>query len=385
MRLKTIIAIICFVFIANCVYGQYTSTRRQARRSSSSVSSKKQSTQRQTSRTNRSKNSTYNKRTAPTRSSVKARVKTNSMRSTTTRERLKPNYNFKKPMTTYKASTGKTYNKTTSKPKSSNTTTKRYVGRVQEARNRVSQYNSIYKPIKAKIPKTRKNRYRIVRDTYQQRKLSRDSFSIIDFSKHNPVTTYSDYNMLDAAMFGNMMFGLYFHDYYDHSVKHSYLWHYHHQDYDISHWSDEQIQLYHHFMNYYKEQGIEPDARYVDPGTNPDENYISEFVDANAEDFYGDDVETITVESLPDEDLLAKEFKKHIKPKPPPPAKEKVRGPPHPGVFFFGFVLLVGIMMGVGVLVLWVKLGGLPSEFWVALFIFVSCWLFAILLTWFSV
>ena len=385
MRLKSIIAVICFVFIANCVYGQYTSTRRPARRTASSVSSKRQSTQRQSSRTNRSRSSTYNKKPAPTRPSVRARIKTSSVRSNSTRTRLTPNYKFKKPMTIYKASRGKSYNKATTNSKNSSATTKSYIGRIQTAHNRASQYNSIYKPIKTEVPRTKSNRYRLSRNTYQQRKLARDSFAVLDFSKHNPVTMYSDYNMMDAVMFGNMMFGIYFHDYYDHSISHSYLWHYHHQDYDISHWSDEQIELYYHFMNYYKEQGIEPDARYVDPGTYPDENYIFEFVDANAEDFYADDVETVTVESLPDEAVLAKEFKKHIKPKPPEPEPEEVKGPPHPGIFMFGFVGFIGIVVCVLILRLCIELGGLPGDFLVGCFIILFSMLFVIVLTWISI
>lgn len=332
IRFKTIFMVVCLFLVVNYVYPQYTQPRRRA----PTAASKRSVAPKQNSRTNRSNRSTYNKPNTPRRPSVRARAKTTATRRNSTSQRRTPNYNMKKPMSKYKAST--------SNPTSQTTTQKRYTrSRIQPAKTVVSA--STYKYTKSNTTRLRSSRNRLNRNTFQKRKDDRAVFSVVDFSKNNPVTSYSDYNMMDAVMFGNMMFGIYFHDYYDHVMPHSYLWHYHHQDYDISHWSDEDIQLYHHFMNYYKEQGTEPDARYVDPGTSADENYIQAFVDANSEDFYGKDVETVTVESLPDEELLAQEFRQHIKLNAP---EEDVYKHTSPSVFmaiYIGLLVLVGIFL----------------------------------------
>ena len=62
---------------------------------------------------------------------------------------------------------------------------------------------------------------------------------------------------------------------------------------------------YERWRAYYDSQGIKPDSRYVDPGTNRDEDYIQSHVEKNADKFYGENAEeTVTVEELPDEEAL---------------------------------------------------------------------------------
>ena len=62
------------------------------------------------------------------------------------------------------------------------------------------------------------------------------------------------------------------------------------------------------YKEYYESQGIEENPNYVDPGTNKDENYIASYVEENPDKFYGDDVEVVTVEELPDEEALKEEL-----------------------------------------------------------------------------
>ena len=108
--------------------------------------------------------------------------------------------------------------------------------------------------------------------------------------------------------FNNLMFGIYFHDYYNHAIRHSYLWHYHHRDYDRSHWDAKKQAEYEYYKDYYESQGVEPNANYVDPGTNRDEDYVASYVDENPDKFYGEGAEAFTVDELPDEAALKSEL-----------------------------------------------------------------------------
>ena len=114
---------------------------------------------------------------------------------------------------------------------------------------------------------------------------------------------------MHASMaFNNLLFGIYFHDYYNHSIRHSYLWHYHHRGYDRSHWSKEKQEEYEFYKEYYESQGVEPNPNYVDPGTNPDENYIASYVEENPDKFYGENAQVVTVDELPDETAIKQEL-----------------------------------------------------------------------------
>ena len=86
------------------------------------------------------------------------------------------------------------------------------------------------------------------------------------------------------------------------------MWHYHHRDYDRSHWDAKKQAEYEYYKDYYENQGIESNPNYVDPGTNHDENYAASYVEENPDKFYGDDVEVFTVDELPDEEALKQEL-----------------------------------------------------------------------------
>ena len=116
------------------------------------------------------------------------------------------------------------------------------------------------------------------------------------------------YSLTASMAFNNLLFGIYFHDYYNHSIRHSYMWHYHHRDYDRSHWDAKKQEEYEYYRDYYESQGIEPNPNYVDPGTNKDENYTASYVEENPDQFYGEGAEVFTVDELPDEEALKAEL-----------------------------------------------------------------------------
>ena len=146
------------------------------------------------------------------------------------------------------------------------------------------------------------------RDTARARRQAREAQSPItvnNFGMYYPMAGYSIYSLTASMMFANMVSGIYFHDYYNHRIRHSWLWYYHHPTYDRSHWSQERQMEYEKWRAYYDSQGVKPDSRYVDPGTNRDEDYIEAHVDKNADKFYGENAEeAVTVEELPDEESL---------------------------------------------------------------------------------
>ena len=146
------------------------------------------------------------------------------------------------------------------------------------------------------------------RDTARARRQAREAQSPItvnNFGMYYPMAGYSIYSLTASMMFANMVSGIYFHDYYNHRLRHSWLWYYHHPNYDRSHWSHERQMEYEKWRAYYDSQGIKPDSRYVDPGTNRDEDYIESHVNDNADKFYGASAgEAVTVEELPDEEAL---------------------------------------------------------------------------------
>ena len=146
------------------------------------------------------------------------------------------------------------------------------------------------------------------RDTARARRQAREAQSPItvnNFGMYYPMAGYSIYSLTASMMFANMVSGIYFHDYYNHRIRHSWLWYYHHPNYDRSHWSQERQMEYEKWRAYYDSQGIKPNSGYVDPGTNRDEDYIESHVNENADKFYGENAEeTVTVEELPNEETL---------------------------------------------------------------------------------
>ena len=153
-----------------------------------------------------------------------------------------------------------------------------------------------------------KNR-KLKRETLSNRRNARLTIDRNNSNKHYPITRYPKYSLKASKAFNNFMFGIYFHDYYDHRIRHSYLWHYHRRDYDRSHWDFERQREYEYFMEYYSSQGIEYDPYYVDPNTYYDEDYIDGYIDENQDEFYSEIIETVTVEELPDEESLLKEIR----------------------------------------------------------------------------
>ncbi len=147
------------------------------------------------------------------------------------------------------------------------------------------------------------------RNTARARREARQAQSPItvnNFGAYYPMMGYSMYSLTASMVFANAISGIYFHDYYNHRIRHSWLWYHHHPNYDRSHWSREKQMEYERWNTYYDSQGIKSNPRYVDPDTNRDEDYIEAHVDKNADKFYGENAEeAVTVEELPDEKALS--------------------------------------------------------------------------------
>lgn len=189
--------------------------------------------------------------------------------------------------------------KTTNTPSTRNATTNRSQQRATTAQNRkqVRQLKAENRTLKRKV--TTANR-----QTASARRQQRQTITVANYRGYYPITTYPMYSMTASMAFNNLMFGIYFHDYYNHAIHRSYLWHYHHRNYDRSHWSREKQEEYEFYKEYYENQGIEPNENYVDPGTNRDEDYVASYVEENPDKFYGDNVEVVTVDELPDEEAI---------------------------------------------------------------------------------
>ena len=191
----------------------------------------------------------------------------------------------------------------TNRAKTTNTTSTRNstATRSQQGRKQVRQLKSENRSLKRKV--TTANR-----QTSQARRQQRSTITVNNFGGYYPMTGYSMYSLQRSMMFNNLLFGIYFHDYYNHSIRHSYLWHYHHRDYDRSHWDAKKQAEYEHYKEYYENQGVEANANYVDPDTNRDEDFAATYVEENPDKFYGDNVEVVTVDELPDEEALKQEL-----------------------------------------------------------------------------
>ena len=177
-----------------------------------------------------------------------------------------------------------------------------------QRRSLQSQQRQQTRNLKAENRSLKRQVRRAERDTARARRQAREAQSPItvnNFGMHYPMAGYSIYSLTASMVFANMISGIYFHDYYNHRIHHSWLWYYHHPNYDRSHWSRERQMEYEKWRAYYDSQDIKPDSRYVDPGTNRDEDYIEAHVEKNPDKFYGENAEeTVTVEELPDEDSL---------------------------------------------------------------------------------
>ncbi len=258
----------------------YTAPKRTYSSSRTSSSSRSTYTKPRTSTSTRSTGSSYGgsrtSRTTSTRSSTTARQK----QTATNRA------------------------KTTNTPSTRNATATRSQQRATTAQNRkqVRQLKAENRSLKRKV--TTANR-----QTASARRQQRQTITVNNYRTfYNPYPTYSLYSLQASMAFNNLMFGLYFHDYYNHAIRRSYLWHYHHPNYDRQHWTDEKQKEYEFYKDYYENQGIVPNENYVDPGTNRDEDFVASYVEENPDKFYGDNVEVVTVEELPDEEAIKQEL-----------------------------------------------------------------------------
>ena len=269
------------------------SSSRSYSRSSKSYSTPKRSYS-SSSRSTSSSRSSYTKpRTSTsTRSTGSSYSGTRTSRPTTTRS-----------STARQKQTNTNRAKTTNTTSTRNATTSRSQQRTTTAQNRkqVRQLKAENRTLKRKV--TTANR-----QTANARRQQRQTITVANYRTYYPVTTYPMYSLAASMAFNNIMYGIYFHDYYNHAIRRSYLWHYHHPNYDRSHWSREKQEEYEFYKDYYENQGIEQNENYVDPGTNRDEDYTASYVEENPDKFYGDGVEVVTVDELPDEEAIKQEL-----------------------------------------------------------------------------
>ena len=227
-----------------------------------------------------------------------------------------------------------------------------------------SQQRQQTRNLKAENRSLKRQVRRAERDTASARRQAREAQSPItvnNFGMYYPMAGYSMYSLTASMVFANMISGIYFHDYYNHRLRHSWLWYYHHPSYDRSHWSHERQMEYEKWRAYYDSQGIKPDSRYADPGTNRDEDYIESHVNENADKFYGENAEeTMTVEELPDEEALrnivvagdsqtastsAVQTQSQVQPQPQKIVVQKKTSGGTWFVLVFGSLLIVGVVV----------------------------------------
>ena len=186
------------------------------------------------------------------------------------------------------------------------------------------------------------------RETARARRNAREASSPItinNFGSYYPNPGYSLFSLTASMVFANVISGIFFHDYYNHHINHSWLWHYHHPDYDRSHWSHERQMEYERWRAYYDSQAIQSNPNYVDPGANRDEDYIDAYVEKNTDQFYGPNaVEAVTVEELPNEGELREVVLSDAQAQ---PQKIMVQKKTSGGTWFlliFGSVLILGVI-----------------------------------------
>ena len=264
----------------------------------------------------RSSRSSYSSRRSATKSySTPSRSRSTATRRTTTAGQRSVR---RSTATTPRSSTGTATRRSTATRQrqtsmnrartSSATSTRNMTNR--QVRSRKAQQRGQVRQLKAQNRQLKRQNRRLQRDNARDRRLNREANSPItvnNFGTYYPMAGYSMYPLASSMVFGNLMMGIYFHDYYNHRLRHSWMWHYHHRDYDRSHWSKEKQMEYERWRAYYDSQNIKPDPNYVDPGTNRDEDYIESYVDKNPDKFYGDEAAQVTVDELPDEAALRNE------------------------------------------------------------------------------
>ncbi len=266
------------------------SSSRSYSRSSRSYSTPKRTSSSSRSSTSSSKSSYTKPRTSSTRSTGSSYSGSRTSKTPTTRSSTSAR---QKQTATNRA-------KATNTPTTRKTTTNRAT--TAQNRKQVRQLKAENRSLKRKV--TTANR-----QTASARRQQRQTITVANYrGYYNPYSSYSMYSLERAMLYNNLMFGLYFHDYYNHAIRRSYLWHYHHPNYDRQHWTDEKQKEYEFYKDYYENQGVEPNENYVDPGTNRDEDFVASYVEENPDKFYGDNVEAVTVDELPDEEAIKQEL-----------------------------------------------------------------------------
>ncbi len=242
--------------------------------------------------------------------------KTRSSRSTYTRPRTtsstsrRSNYSRTTPRSTStRASTAARQKQTATNRARNTTATQRTTSATRsQQRKSTAQNRKQVRQLKAENRSLKRQVRRADRRTARARRDARATINVGNFGMYYPVTAYSMYGLTASMAFNNILYGIYFHDYYNHAIRHSYLWHYHHPSYDRSHWDAKKQAEYEYYKEYYESQGIEPNSNYVDPGTNRDEDYAASYVEENPDKFYGENAVAFTVEELPDEEALKQEL-----------------------------------------------------------------------------
>ena len=202
--------------------------------------------------------------------------------------------------------------------------------------------------LKRQVRRADRNTARARRDARQ----ARSPITVNNFGGFYPNPGYGLFTLTASMVFANVVSGIYFHDYYNHRMHHSWLWHHHHRNYDRSHWSREKQMEAERWSEYYDSQNIQRNANYVDPGTSRDEDYIGSHVEKTPQQFYGPDApEAVTVEELPDEGALRDMVLAGALPvsaQAAAPQKVIVQKKTSGGTWFmvvFGSVLIIGIIV----------------------------------------
>ena len=245
----------------------------------------------------------------------------------------------------------------TSRARATTATNRNTTATRSQQRQVKSQNRKQVRQLKAENRSLKRQNRTANRQTARARREGRQTINVNNYGGYYPMMGYSMYPLAASMAFNNLMFGIYFHDYYNHAIRHSYLWHYHHRDYDRSHWSAEKQAEYEYYKEYYESQGVEPNPNYVDPGTNRDEDYVASYVEENPNEFYGENAEAFTVEELPDEEALKEELLAAAQETPnvtaPASTTSTARAPPtlqkgtSGGTWFlliFGSILVVGVI-----------------------------------------
>ena len=306
LSVLTVLVVFLFSFAPDIV-----ESRRRGGRSFSRSRSYSRSTTRRSYTPSRSSTRSYN-RSSTSRSATSPRTSTSrTTRSTGSSYSRSSTSRSTGPRTSTVARQRQTATNrarvTPSSTSNRNTTATRNATRSQQRQVKAQNRKQV-RQLKAENRSLKRQNRRANRDTARARRQQRQVITVNNFGGYYPMMGYTTYSLAASMAFNNLLFGIYFHDYYNHAIRHSYLWHYHHRNYDRSHWSAEKQAEYERYKAYYESQGIEPNPNYVDPDTNADENYTASYVEENPDKFYAENAEFFTVEELPDEEALKAEL-----------------------------------------------------------------------------